>query len=48
MAHCRFIQVPLSKKLLVFRKYVEISFKISSHEKITLLGDFNMTPEDKN
>ena len=39
MAYCRFMQAPSLKQFLVFRKDVE---------NITLLGDFNMTPEDKN
>ena len=49
MTHCRFIQATWPKQFLVFRKYLEIlSRHLDSYENIALLGEFNMTPKDKN
>ena len=48
MAYCRFIQAPLPKQFLDFRKYDEKSFKKSRcYKNKTLLGDFTMNSEDK-
>ena len=49
MAHCRFIQAPYPKQFLFLESMSKnISHYLDSYENITLLGDFNMTLEDKN
>ena len=49
MAHCRFIKALWPKQFIVFTKYIkrELSRYLDSYEIITLLEDFDITPEDK-
>ena len=48
MAHCRFMQALSPKQFLFLEKYVENSSRyLDSYENLSLLGDFNMTPEGK-
>ena len=49
MAHCRFIQAPSQNNSLFLENMSKnLSRYLDSYENITLLGDFNINPEDKN
>ena len=49
MVHCRFIKPPSQNDSLFLENMSKnLSRYLDSYENITLLGDFNMTPEDKN
>ena len=49
MAHCRFIQAPSQNNSLFLENMSKnLSRYLDSYENITLLRDFNVTPEDKN
>ena len=48
MAHCRFIQSNYPKNSLLLENMSKnISRYLDSYENITLLGDFNVTPEEE-